>query len=312
MKRQKTYDIRSKGDKTIDRAIVVIVSLLILTIMYPLWYVLIASVSTVSELAAINFPLLPQGFTFDSYKLVFENPLIWKSLLNSVLYLIVGVTINIIMTVLAAYPLSRDDLIGRKKLIKLIIVTMYISGGLIPSYLLIRDLNMLNTFLVMVIPMAVSAFYIIIAISFFRSTIPKNLEDAALIDGCNNFTLLFKIVLPLSMPLLGVLMLNYGLGHWNSYTHALVYLTDRGKFPLQLVLREILTFTDSQTMTGMVSGSQAGQMMAGTTGNYDEMLNIQMGIKYVLIVFSSAPLLILSPFLTKFFAKGITLGAVKE
>ena len=312
IKKKKKFDTRTKADKILDKIIVTIVVLFLITVLYPLWYVLIASFSTVSEIAGQTFPLLPSGFTLDSYKLVFENDLIWKSLFNSVVYLIIGVTINISMTVLAAYPLSRDDLKGRGIIIKFLMVTMYLGGGLIPTYLLIKNLNMLNTVWVMVIPTAVSTYFIIIAISFFRSSVPRELEQAALIDGCNNTKLLVKIILPISLPLLGVLMLNYGLGHWNSYTHALVYLTDRNKFPLQLVLREILTFTNSQAMTGMVSASAAGQAMAGTAGNFDQMLNMQEGIKYVLIVISSAPLLLFYPFLTKFFAKGMTLGAVKE
>jgi putative aldouronate transport system permease protein len=204
------------------------------------------------------------------------------------------------MTVMGAYPLSRKDFVGRNVLTFFYTFTMFFSGGLIPFFLVCRTLGLMNNLWVMIIPGAISVYNMIITRTYFQSRIPKDLEEAAMIDGCTNFRLLIKIVLPLSAPIMAVMMLFYGVGNWNSYLQALIFINDRNLFPLQLVLREILIKNEMASMLKIVTDEQ-----------YSERIVSQMGLKYVIVIIATLPIFILYPFLQRFFKEGIMVGALK-
>ena len=214
-------------------------------------------------------------------------------------YMIVGTTVNVILTILAAYPLSRRDFYGRGIFMFLFVFTMMFNGGLIPNYLLVQDLGLLNSRWALIIPNALSVFNVIITMSFFKSTIPNELLESAQLDGCNDFKFLFKIVLPLSAPIIAVISLFYAVGHWNSYFGALIYLRDASLFPLQLILRDIL-----------VQNSVDPSMMGDATQLANK-IGLQQLLKYSLIVVSSLPVLIAYPFVQRFFVKGVMIGSLK-
>lgn len=215
------------------------------------------------------------------------------------MYTVIGTALNVVMTIAAAYPLSRQDFKGRNAFTVLIVFTMFFSGGMIPTYLLIKDLGLLDSFWVMILPTAVSVWNILIMRTFFQSSIPKELQEAAFLDGCSNLKLLVRIILPLSGPVLAVMVLFYAVGHWNSYFNALIYLSDRDKYPLQLFLREILIQDQMQNMVDLGSDT------------YSKSLMEVEAIKYAAVMVTNLPMLILYPFLQKYFIKGVMIGAIK-
>lgn len=231
---------KSRGERVFEGIVYAALGLVLLIVIYPLIYVLSASLSEPAAILRGEIWLLPKGFTFDAYRKVFENRDIMTGYLNTILYTVTGTSINLLFTTMAAYPLSRRDFYGRNLITALIVFTMFFSGGMIPLYLLIRDLHMLNTIWALVIPGAMSVWNIIIMRTFFQTSIPFEIQESAFIDGCSNIQTLLRIVLPLSMPIIAVMTLFYAVGHWNAFFNALIYLTDRDKYPLQLFLREIL------------------------------------------------------------------------
>lgn len=243
--------------------------------------------------------LIPKGFNLDAYTKIFQNKDILLGYGNTILYTVIGTALNVVMTICAAYPLSRRDLAGRGLVTGLIVFTMFFGGGLIPTYLLIKNLNMLDTLWVMIIPNAVSVWNIIIMRTFFQQSIPGELQESAMIDGCTHIQTLLRIVLPLSMPIIAVMVLFYAVGHWNSYFNALIYLTTKEKFPLQLILREILIQSDSGEFVKLTSESAVRMKMSVE------------GLKYAVLVVANLPMLILYPFLQRYFVKGIMIGALK-
>ncbi|PYI56324.1 carbohydrate ABC transporter permease [Paenibacillus flagellatus] len=268
-------------------------------VLYPLYFVLIASVSDAAAVLNGDVWLLPEGLHFEAYlKILGQNELM-HGYGNTILYTVLGTAVNIVMTVLAAYPLSRPQLFGRNVITAMMVFTMFFSGGLIPTYLLVKQLGMLDTVWALVVPGAVSVYNIIIMRTFFQTGIPKEVQEAALIDGCNDFHILRKIVLPLSMPIIAVMILLYSVGHWNSYFSALIYLSDRSMYPLQLFLRELLVL--NQTFE--------------TIAYFDEDITKRMmeaeSIKYAAVIVANLPVLLLYPFLQKYFAKGMLVGAIK-
>lgn len=269
-----------------------------LLVIYPLVFVVSASLSNPQYVISGEMWLWPKEFTVDAYEKVFKNKDIITGFMNTVKYTVVGTVLNVIMTILAAYPLSRRDFKGRGLIMAFIVFTIFFSGGLIPTYLLIKDLGMLNTFWVMIIPNAVAVWNIIIMRTFFQS-IPHELQESAMIDGCSNFRILWNIVLPLSFPVIAVMVLFYAVGHWNSYFQALIYLQDQEKFPLQLILRQILI---------------QGQMddMIQTTGEsfLAQQLSVE-GLKYAVLIVANLPMLMLYPFLQRYFVKGVMIGSLK-
>jgi putative aldouronate transport system permease protein len=291
---------RTKTDVLIDTINFILICLFTLIILYPLVFVLSASFSDARLIYQNPIVLWPKGFTLEGYKTVFENSDIWNGYKNTFVYTILGTFVNILMTVLGAYPLSRKDFYGRNLFTFFFVFTMFFNGGLIPTYLVIQSLGMINTVWVMVIPMAISVYNLIIMRTYFQTRIPEELQESAKIDGCSNIRLLIKIVLPLSTPIIAVMVLFYAVGHWNSYFHALIYLSDRTRYPLQLVLREILLRSEMESMLNIA-----------TDEAYAERMMSRESIKYAVVAVASIPMLILYPFLQKFFKEGIMVGALK-
>lgn len=288
----------SKTDRTFNIFNYIFLSIVALVVIYPLVFVVSASFSNPEHVISGEMWLWPKEFTLDAYEKVFKNQDIINGFVNTLKYTVFGTILNVIMTILAAYPLSRSDLKGRGFIMAFIVFTMFFSGGLIPTYLLIRDLGMLNTFWVMIIPNAVAVWNIIIMRTFFQG-LPKELEESAMIDGCGNFRILWSIVLPLSFPVIAVMVLFYSVGHWNSYFQALIYLQDQQKFPLQLILRQIL-----------IQG-QTDDMVETTTESFlAQQLSVE-GLKYAVLIVANLPMLMLYPFLQRYFVKGVMVGSLK-
>lgn len=288
--------------KTWQRKVFEVFNILILTALvfvtlYPMIYIILASFSEPLTFLAHRGPLLKTlGFTTIAYEKAFLHPLLISGYLNTLFVVVVGVIINIVMTSIAAYFLSRQKVLWQRPIAFLIIFTMYFSGGLIPLYFTIQDLGLNDSLWSLIIPVAINTFNLMIMRTGFAA-IPASLEESANIDGAGHFTILFKIVIPLAMPTVAVMILYYGVAHWNSWFNASLYITTPAKRPLQLVLREILLQNSSDSMTG---GVDAGSQLA-----------VSETIKYAIIVIATAPILCVYPFLQKYFVKGVMVGAVK-
>ncbi len=270
---------------------------MIVITLYPMLYVVFASLSESKELMAHNGILLtPLKTNINAYKMVFQNKMILTGYANTLYILIVGLVINMALTVTAAFVLSRNELPGVKYMTIFMVFTMYFSGGLIPCYLNVRELGLYDSHWALILVSAMSAYNVIITRTAFWG-IPKSLEESARLDGAGYMTVLIKIFLPLTKPTLMVIVLYYAVAHWNSWFQAMIYLQDRAKYPLQLVLREILIQSNTETMTFDVAGSELG--------------SVAESVKYAVIVVSTLPILMVYPFLQKYFVKGVMVGAVK-
>jgi putative aldouronate transport system permease protein len=267
--------------------------------LYPLIFILSASLSNPHLVLQGKMWLLPKEITIQAYMAVFRDAHIMTGYYNSILYTLVGTTVNIMMTIAGAYALSRKDLYGRKVITFIFTITMFFHGGMIPSYLLIKGLHLYNNFWVMILPGAVSMWNLIIMRNYFEFYISNEMLEAATIDGCSNVGALVRVVLPLSKPIIAVMVMFYGVGHWNAYFNALLYLSDEKKFPLQLVLRGVLLQNSMSDMIGGGNESVAEQVL------------LSESLKYAAIVVGSLPVLILYPFLQKYFVSGIMVGAIK-
>lgn len=276
----------------------IFLALLGIVCLYPFYYVVIASISDPAKLIAYNGLLLAplKNITFAGYRLVFSNRLVLSGYKNTILILFLGLGVNLILTIMGAYVLSVKDLLLRKPLTIFVIITMYFSGGMIPSYLNVRDLGMMNSLLSLIIPGAISTSNLIIMRSAFFA-VPDSLSEAAKMDGATHRQVLTKIMIPLSKATIAVMVLYYGVAHWNSWFNASIYLRSNSLYPLQLVLRNIL-----------IEG-QTNDMLADA-GMMESPLTLQL-IKYALIIVSTVPIMCIYPFLQKFFEKGVMLGAVK-
>ena len=283
---------RTKSDKVFDIVIIVIVSIIALLFLFPLLNVLASSFSSPDQIVAGNVGLFPQQFTLSGYKEIFKNEDIWRGFRNSILYTLIGTIIQVTCQMLCAYPLSRKDFKGRKFLNLFLVLTMFISGGMIPTYLLITQLHLYNTMWAIILPGCISVFNIIVIRTYMESSIPKELQEAAMIDGCGDVRIFTRIVLPLCRPIIAVMILYAVVGYWNSYFNALMYVQDINLMPLQNVLNSILVSNESSL------GSGAD-------------VNLSEQLKYVTIVVSSLPLLVIYPFFQKYFEKGVTIGGVK-
>lgn len=281
-----------------DGAVNLICLFIILIVLVPLLFVVAASFSDPDLVLKGEVLFIPKGFTAKAYTMVFENEDIWTGFRNTCFYTAAGTAVSLCLTVLAAYPLSKKELPGRNFIMMMIIFTMYFSGGMIPTYLLVKDLGMYNTVWALLIPSAISTYNLIVAKTFFENNIPGELYESAKLDGCGNFAMLLKIVLPLSKAILAVLVLYYAVGIWNAYFDALIYLRDTSMHPLQIVLRNILLL------------GQTEQMGTNDVG-MAEKVKMAEAVKYSAIVVSSIPMLILYPFVQKYFVKGVMIGAVK-
>jgi putative aldouronate transport system permease protein len=292
-------ETRSLGDKWFEAVIYALLAVISVLVLYPLVFVLSASISNPAAVLNGEMWLWPKELSFVGYKKVLENGDLLNSYLNTIIYTVVGTAINLVMTVLAAYPLSQKSFYGRNVITAIMVFTMFFSGGLVPAYMLVKQLGMLNSMWALVIPGAVSVWNIVIMRTFFQTSIPGEIQEAAAIDGCSDWKTLWRIVLPLSMPILAVMVLFYAVGHWNAYFNALIYLTDREHYPLQLILREILIKDEMEGMVNAGDGSHAKTIMD------------QEAVKYAVVVIANLPILLLYPFLQKYFVKGIMIGALK-
>jgi putative aldouronate transport system permease protein len=290
---------RSPGEISFDAANIIFMLALIAVTLYPFLYIAFASVSDAVELMKHRGLLLsPLGFSLDSYKTVFMNDRIITGYQNTIFYVVVGSAFNLFMTSLGAYVLSRRNLMLKSQLMIMITITMFFSGGLIPMYLLINDLGLYNTRWALIIPGAISTWNLIVMKTSFQG-VPQSLEESAKIDGANEFIILFRIIIPLSLPVMAVMLLFYAVGHWNSYFGALIYLTDADKFPLQLILRELL-----------LANNMMQEMLTGVDST--ERHQVAQTIKYATVMVATLPILLLYPFLQKYFVKGVMIGSLKE
>ncbi|AFC30770.1 binding-protein-dependent transport systems inner membrane component [Paenibacillus mucilaginosus 3016] len=287
---------RSTGEHIFDAVNVVLLCGVIAISFYPMLYIFNSSVSDPDQmLRSRSFMLLPEGFQLEAYKHVFQNPKIFSGYMNTLFYVVVGTAVNLLMTSFAAYGLSRADLFGRKLLMKLITFTMFFGGGMIPTFLLIQNLGMVNSRWAILIPGAISTFYFLIMKTNFES-IPDSLIESAKLDGANDFTILFHIVLPLSKAILAVMTLYYAVDHWNDYVAPMLYLRNQDLYPIQIVLRDILISSSTEAMGGGVDTGFA----------------IGENIKYATIIVSTLPIVLVYPFIQKYFVQGALIGAVKQ
>ncbi len=298
---------QSRGDRAFGIVNGLLIALSFAITLYPLIYVISASISSPDAVASGRMILWPVDITWKGYQYILQYGDIWTGYANTLFYTLVGTSINLIVTLPCAYGLSRRDVPFRGLVMTLFLITMYISGGLIPGYINLSEMHMINTRWVLLLPGAVSTYNLIVARTFFANTIPWELHEAAFLDGCSNIRLFLKIVLPLSAPIVVVMTLYYGVAHWNSYFNAMIYLSDRSKYPLQVFLREILT-------KGQFA---ADAIKSGASFTEEEMIAMMKEtetanlIKYCVIIVSTVPMMILYPFLQRFFTKGVMIGAVK-
>ena len=289
---------KSRGEKIFTVLKYLFLALLTVIIIYPFVYVVFASFSDPFEIMSSRGLLFkPKGFSLESYKVVFHNPNIWRGYLNTLFILVFGTGINILLTSFAAYALSRPDFRAGSKIMVLIVFTMMFNGGIIPTYILVRNIGLFNNLFALILPTAINTTNLIIMRTAFRE-IPDSLLEAAKMDGANDFQLLFKIVMPLSKATVAVMVLFYAVYHWNAWFNASLYLMKRELYPLQLILRDILIQNDTASMT--VGTSTTDTAAVGQT------------IKYATIMVSTLPILCAYPFLQRFFVKGVMIGAVKE
>jgi len=277
----------------------IIVGLFFIISAYPMLLILSSSFSDRYAVLAGKVVLWPVNFTIDGYRAVFRYPDILIGYKNTIIYTIVGTVINVFVTMITAYPLARKGWYGRKVITFIFIFTMFFSGGMIPTYIQIRSLGMLNTMWAMVLPGAISVYNMIIARTFIDNTIPKELFESAKIDGANEFQCFGNIVIPLSKAIIAVLVLYYAIGHWNAYFDAFIYLSKRSLFPLQIFLREILIMNNID-QNAMIDDAA----MTTLQGMYDL-------LKYALIVVASVPIICIYPFIQKYFVKGVMIGSIK-
>ncbi|NMA95360.1 MAG: carbohydrate ABC transporter permease [Clostridiales bacterium] len=288
---------RSVGERIFDTFNVVFMIFLMAITLYPFIHVAFASISLPSKLMSHRGPiLLPLGVTINAYKLVFRDPMILIGYENTLFYVIVGTALNILMTCLGAYVLSRRGLYLQKVLMVLIVFTMYFGGGLIPFYLIVKALKLTNTRWSVIVPTAISTWNLIIMRTAFMG-IPDSIEESAKIDGAQDFTILFRIIIPLSIPTIAVMILFYGVGHWNAWFNAMIFIRKRELYPLQLRLREILIMNDTSNMLTEVA--DIDEEPVGET------------VKYATIMVSTIPILLVYPSLQKYFVDGIMIGALK-
>jgi putative aldouronate transport system permease protein len=289
------YD-RSLGSRIFEWTNRVLMILIIFATLYPFYYITIVSLSNGNAVLRDEVRFWPVGFTLESYKLVFENPAMSKSLLNSVLYTTVGTIINLIMTALCAYPLARPKFSGRIFFTWVVSLTMFFSGGLIPLYLVVLQLGIRNTMWALVLPVAINVWNMFIMRTSFQG-IPEEIYEAATLDGANDLQTLFQVVLPLAKPVLATLLMFYAVGHWNEFFNALIYLDDRNKFPVQLVLRNVVILGRFDQTNELSGGS--------------DFAAIEQTLRYATIMVSTLPILAVYPFVQRYFVKGVMVGAIK-
>ena len=289
----------STSEKVFYAITYTIITLLMLVVLYPLIYVVACSFSSPNAVITGKVVLWPVDFSLVGYKEVFKESSVWIGYKNTILYTVVGTSINVAMTLICAYPLSRKGLPHKGFFTFLFSFTMMFGGGMIPSYLLMRDLKLLNTFWVMVIPGAMAVYQMVIVRTFFQTNLPGELIEATQVDGCNDIRFFFQFALPLSKAVIAVIALQYAIGHWNDYFNAFLYLSSDAKYPLQIYLRKILTMAQ----------------VAAQAAEDDELASALVGLsellRYALIVVATVPILCVYPFIQKYFVQGVMVGSLK-
>ena len=289
--------MKTRGEKIADVVLYVLLTLITLAALYPIWYVVMASVSDGNALMRYSGPLvLPQGFSLSAYEVVLNNKSIYTGYANTIFYVAVGTTLNMIMTTLGAYVLSRKNFFWSSPIMMLITITMFFSGGMIPTYLLVEKLGLVDTRWALIIPGLVNAYNLIIMRTAFAG-VPDALEESAKIEGANDFQIMWKIYIPVSKATLAVIVLYYAVSHWNGWFSAVLYLRTRSLYPLQILLREILIEKSLDSMMGDI--------------NMEDLDMISDTIKYATVIISSLPIMLLYPFLQKYFVKGVMIGSVE-
>lgn len=297
----KKYRVRGIQDKVFEGIVALILLVVMIIMFYPIWFVLVASFSDPMYVNKGALLLWPRGFTLLGYQTVFDDQRIWIGYGNTLLYTILGTGIGTVITMMAGYAMSRKDLPFRNILMGYFVLTMYFSGGLIPFYMVIKNLHLTNTRTLMVIVSTVAVYNIIITRSFLQSNIPEELYDAARVDGCRHTAFFLKVVLPLSKPIMAVLVLYLAVSYWDSYFNPMIFLTDRSKYPLALYLREILLTASTAAVNSRNLDSQAAVKLQ----------TMVWVIKYGVIVVSTLPIICVYPFLQKYFVKGVMIGSIK-
>ncbi len=300
MFKKKSGFTTSYTDKIFNMVNPLLMIIMLFIFVWPLWFVLIASISNPVLVQSGKVLLFPRELQFDGYKAMFEYTELWRGYLNTIFYTLLGTLINLVMSICFAYPLSRTDFKPRRIFLLAFFFTMYFSGGLIPTYLVVKNVRMVNTIWAMIIPEAISVYNCLILRNYFMNSISKELQEASELDGANAAQYLIRVVLPLSKPVLAVIGLYYMVGHWNDYYSSLIYIYDTDLRPLQAVLKDLLM---SSKMT--IDNFSVDLM------SVEEMLNREMTMKYCVIIASAIPMLCVYPFIQKFFVKGIMIGAVK-
>lgn len=282
------------GNKIFDAVNYLILAVVGFIMLYPMWYVLVVSVSSAKFISLGEVTFVPKGITFEAYERVFGSKNIWIGYKNTILYTLVGTGINLALTAMCAYPLSRKEFYGRKTLTILITVTMFVSGGLIPLYLVINNIHLMNTMWAVILPSAISTYNMIIMRTSFEA-IPDALVESAYLDGANDIVILWYVILPLSKAIMATMVLFYSVSHWNSYFPAMLYLNSKAKYPVQVIMRDIIIGSDMSE-----AGDTSALSMVSST-NY----------RYAVIIISLIPILMVYPFIQKYFTKGVMVGAVK-
>lgn len=296
--------VNYKGtDRIFNSTVYSILFLFSAVVVFPLVFILVNSISDPTLVYLGKVILIPKDISFEAYSRVLTDPDIWTGYGNTLKYTVLGTMLSIFLTFTAAYPLSRRDMFGKKTIMFVYTLTMFINGGLIPTYLIVDGLGLTNTLWGFIIPGCLSVWNVIVVKTFIGSNIPWEMHEAAMIEGCNDFGIFLRIILPLSKPIIAVMILFYAVGYWNSYFNAIIYLTDKKLMPLQMFLRNILIGSEMSNM--MANGATGAQEGISIQGQLSESL------KYATIVVSSAPILFLYPFIQKYFEKGILIGSIK-
>ncbi len=298
---------KRQGDLKFDLALIVFMVIMTVIFFYPVYMVIISAVSSPEAIYNGEVLLLPSGFNTQGFQLVLESTELWCGHLNSAFYTVVGTAISLFCTLTGAYVLAQPSFGLKKVFTYMIIITMFVSGGMIPTYLLVRDLGLLNKVWAVTLPTAISTWNLMMTRTFLQSTIPNELREAAELDGCNDIQFFWRIVLPLSVTIIAVMGMFYGINYWNEFFNSLLYITDESKFPLQLVLRDLLLNSDF-TMgavqdTGFYDPYNQQQLM--------EMYQLAESMKYVVTLITVLPIVIIFPFVEKYLTKGVMVGSLK-
>jgi len=294
---------RTTGDKIFDGILLIVLTSVFLIVAYPLYFVIISSISEPLAVAGGEVIFYPVGFTLDGYRKVFEQQTVMRGFYNSLIYTSVGVTINLFVTIPTAYALSRKDFIFRTPITIFYLITIFVSGGIMPTYLIVRATGLLDSMWALIIPGAITVFNTVVARTFFQTNIPSELLEAAKLDGCGNTRFFIYVCLPISGAIIAIMVLYYGVAHWNSYFSALLYMNDRTKWPLQLELRNILLLNSLAGMPGILTEEALAEKK-----RLEALMEM---MKYSLIIVSSIPMLVLYPFIQRHFVKGVMIGAIK-